>query len=128
MPSSVPTWPAGCCRSSPSRRLDARELFPELSAREHEVLTLLAAGRSNNEIAESLVISPITARNHVSNILTKLQLTNRRDAMIRFHQRDRAQPEFARAPDPENNNIVVFGSYTACPVAKVTKLPLTPCR
>ena len=71
--------------------LEARDRFPELSAREHEVLTLLAAGRSNNEIAESLVISPITARNHVSNILAKLQLTNRRDAMIRFHQRDRGE-------------------------------------
>jgi DNA-binding NarL/FixJ family response regulator len=46
--------------------------FPALSARELEVLDLLAAGRSNAEIAGSLFVSDKTARNHVSNILVKL--------------------------------------------------------
>ena len=46
--------------------------FPMLSAREVEVLDLIAAGRSNHEIAASLVVSAKTARNHVSSILTKL--------------------------------------------------------
>ena len=62
------------------------ERFPELSTREREVLTLLAKGRSNQDIARTLVISPITARNHVSSILSKLQVANRREAMLRFHQ------------------------------------------
>ena len=61
--------------------------FPELSAREHEVLAHLANGWTNQQIADELVISPITVRNHVSSILTKLRLTNRREAMLRYHDR-----------------------------------------
>jgi len=57
--------------------------FPDLSAREQEVLTLLAEGLSNAEIGRALFISPITVRNHVSSILAKLQVTNRRQAMLR---------------------------------------------
>jgi DNA-binding NarL/FixJ family response regulator len=58
--------------------------FPELSPREHEVLAHLAEGLTNQQIADRLVISPITVRNHVSNILTKLRLTDRRQAMLRY--------------------------------------------
>ena len=54
-----------------------------LSAREREVLTLLAEGLSNAEIGQALFISPITVRNHVSSIFAKLQVTNRRQAMLR---------------------------------------------
>ena len=46
--------------------------FPSLTQREMEVLDLIAAGRSNAEIAAILFVSPKTARNHVSNVLTKL--------------------------------------------------------
>ena len=53
---------------------------PALSEREHEVLALIAEGLTNAEIAERLFISPVTARNHVSNILTKLRVTNRTQA------------------------------------------------
>lgn len=55
-----------------------------LTQREHEVLALLARGMTNQQIADRLVISPITARNHVSNILTKLQVRSRRDVIRRF--------------------------------------------
>ena len=51
-----------------------------LSVREHEVLELIAEGLTNTEIAERLFISPVTARNHVSNILTKLRVSNRTQA------------------------------------------------
>jgi DNA-binding NarL/FixJ family response regulator len=54
-----------------------------LSAREAEVLSLLAEGMSNQEIGRALFISPITVRNHVSSIFAKLQVTNRRQAMLR---------------------------------------------
>ena len=57
--------------------------FPGLSARERDVLTLLAEGQSNAEIGRALFISPITVRNHVSSILAKLQVSNRREAMLR---------------------------------------------
>jgi len=53
---------------------------PELSEREREVLALVAQGLTNKQIAGVLVISPITARNHVSSILTKLGLENRTQA------------------------------------------------
>lgn len=49
--------------------------FPELSERETAVLDLMAAGRSNTDIAETLFVSPKTVRNQVSSILTKLRCT-----------------------------------------------------
>ena len=49
------------------------ERFPELSAREREVLEHLAEGLTNQQIGDLLFISPITVRNHVSSILAKLQ-------------------------------------------------------
>ena len=57
--------------------------LPGLSAREREVLGLLAQGLSNADIGRALFISPITVRNHVSSIFAKLQVTNRHQAMLR---------------------------------------------
>lgn len=57
--------------------------FPELTERELEVLGLIAQGYNNARIAEQLVISPKTVRNHVSNILSKLQVADRAEAIIR---------------------------------------------
>jgi DNA-binding NarL/FixJ family response regulator len=57
-----------------------KEVFPELTERERQVLALLARDDSNAEIAAELVISPKTVRNHVSNILGKLQVANRNEA------------------------------------------------
>ena len=51
-----------------------------LSEREREVLVLVAQGQSNREIAESLVLAEGTVKNHVSNILAKLQAENRTQA------------------------------------------------
>lgn len=53
-----------------------------LSPREHEVLRLVAEGLDNAAIAQALGISPKTARNHVSNILMKLQMSNRIQAAV----------------------------------------------
>ena len=58
-----------------------------LTARETEVLALLADGRSNREIAEQLFISPKTASVHVSNILTKLEVDSRGEAAALAHRR-----------------------------------------
>ena len=58
-------------------------LFPELSEREREILGLIAQGCKNAEIADQLVLTPKTVRNHVSNILSKLQVTDRAQAIIR---------------------------------------------
>jgi DNA-binding NarL/FixJ family response regulator len=51
-----------------------------LSDREQEVLVLLAQGHANREIAEQLVLAEGTVKNHVSNILSKLQAENRTQA------------------------------------------------
>ncbi|MFJ9582329.1 response regulator transcription factor [Streptomyces acidicola] len=53
-----------------------------LTSRERDVLILVAQGRSNQEIADELVISERTARTHVSNVLRKLQLTSRTQAAL----------------------------------------------
>ena len=58
-----------------------------MSEREKEVLTLVAQGLTNKEIAASLIISEHTARNHVSHILDKLGLTRRSEAAAFAAQR-----------------------------------------
>ncbi len=55
---------------------------PELSERETEVLRLIANGKDNAEIAGDLHISPKTVKNHISNILMKLQIENRIQAAV----------------------------------------------
>jgi DNA-binding NarL/FixJ family response regulator len=64
------------------RARGAEVVFPQLTAREHEVLDLIAAGRSNGEVAATLVLSPKTVRNHVSNIFAKLQVADRAQAIV----------------------------------------------
>jgi two-component system, NarL family, response regulator LiaR len=65
-----------------SPRAWSRSCTPRLSDREHEVLQLIADGCSNAKIAEQLVISEYTVKNHVSNILGKLQLADRTQAAV----------------------------------------------
>ncbi|MDP9477294.1 MAG: response regulator transcription factor [Actinomycetota bacterium] len=62
------------------------QAFPELSEREREVLDLIAQGLKNPEIAHRLYLSPKTVRNHVSNILTKLQVADRAQAIVRARE------------------------------------------
>lgn len=57
--------------------------FPDLTDRERDVLALIARGYTNATIAERLFISPKTVRNHVSNVFSKLQVTDRAQAVAR---------------------------------------------
>jgi DNA-binding NarL/FixJ family response regulator len=67
-------------------REPAPPAFAALTEREREVLHLIAAGKGNATIAHELTISLKTVRNHVSNILTKLQVPDRSAAIVKARQ------------------------------------------
>ena len=60
--------------------------FPELTPREREVLEFIAQGMNNHDIATRLSLSLKTVRNHVSNILNKLQVSDRVQAVLRARE------------------------------------------
>ena len=66
-----------------TRPRGADQPFPDLTEREREVLALIAQGYTNQAIAERLVITPKTVRNHISSIFSKLQVTSRLEAIMR---------------------------------------------
>lgn len=69
--------------AAPAKSSSSAPLADPLSERENEVLRLIAQGYSNKEIAEALVIAEGTAKNHVSNILSKLNARDRAQAVAR---------------------------------------------
>lgn len=64
------------------RQRNQVELYEELTSREMEILLLMAEGKSNQEIADDLFIALKTVKTHVSNILSKLQVQDRTQAVI----------------------------------------------
>jgi DNA-binding NarL/FixJ family response regulator len=64
-----------------------------LSDRQMDVLKLLAEGKTDDEIAEILVIEQPTVRTHISNIMHKLQTRGRKETINRFNQRDERDSE-----------------------------------
>ena len=65
------------------RHVNGASPFPELTPRELEVLSHVADGLSNDAIARRPGLSAKTVRNHLSNILVKLQVTDRAEAIVR---------------------------------------------
>ncbi|WP_406284505.1 response regulator [Streptomyces sp. NBC_00209] len=65
---------------TPDRRLDV------LTGREREVMRLIAAGRTNGEIAAQLVVSPLTAKTHVSRIMAKLGARDRSQVVVMAYE------------------------------------------
>lgn len=59
-----------------------KEIFPELTPREQEVLELIARGYENDEIANELFISSKTVRNHITHIFSKLNVNSRPKAIV----------------------------------------------
>src|SRR5579859_3014377 len=68
--------------AAPQPAITPAPLFPGLTDREREILNLIVQGYSNPEIADRLVLSLKTVRNHVSNIFSKLQVADRSQAIL----------------------------------------------
>jgi two-component system nitrate/nitrite response regulator NarL len=80
-------------QARPRRRLTpkARKAMERLTARESEILDLMASGLSTEEIAQRLFVAPVTVRTHISAILKKLRVPDRK-AAVRF---TRGAPDLA---------------------------------
>ena len=76
----------------PARPRTPPDGISELTAREHEVLTLLARGLSNSQIADQLFISDATVKTHVARVLMKLNLADRVHAVIFAYETGLIQP------------------------------------
>jgi len=85
-----------------------RLAIPGLSARENEVLALVARGYSDRDIAELLVISARTVETHVSSILRKLDVRSRGEAARLVHVQPRNDPPAtAQSPDDATGHMMV---------------------
>ena len=66
------------------QRGEQAHVFPELTRREHHILNLIAEGLKNKAIASECDISEKTVRNHITSILSKLQVSNRTEAILKL--------------------------------------------
>jgi DNA-binding NarL/FixJ family response regulator len=78
--------------SRPEQRRVDTSVLREVTDREREVLALVAGGLSNDEIAGRLVISPATARTHVSRIMTKLRARDRAQLVVLAYESGLVRP------------------------------------
>ncbi|WP_269078802.1 response regulator transcription factor [Demequina globuliformis] len=78
----IERFAAGSATVSPEEHVPSPEAVGDLSEREVEVLTLMARGMSNQEIAQELWVSATTVKTHVSHILTKLGVRDRVQAVV----------------------------------------------
>jgi DNA-binding NarL/FixJ family response regulator len=72
--------------SAPKPQTGSMKLPEDLTVREIELLTLIAGGATNAEIAERLVISPLTVKSHVSRILTKMSARDRTQLVVMAYE------------------------------------------
>ena len=77
-----PPAPADAAPSAQEGAPGDRGEWPRLTSRELEVLALIAYGRTNRQIAQTLVVSEKTVKNHVTSILRKLRLNDRTQAAV----------------------------------------------
>jgi DNA-binding NarL/FixJ family response regulator len=87
--------------SQPDPRRSTPALFEGLTVREREVVALVALGLTNDEIAERLVVSPATAKTHVSRSMVKLHARDRAKLVALAYQSGFAQPLPDRGPAGE---------------------------
>ena len=100
-----------------------RRAFPELTEREEEILSPVAQGKTNQQIAKELFVSLKTVRNHVSNIFLKLQVADRAQAVIRAREAGLGQKNLAEirsSPGPMSEDF--SGISGSCDVASLNPL------
>lgn len=78
--------------ASRTKRPRPSDALDPLTEREREVLTLVAEGLGNEEIADRLYLSPATARTHISRILTKLDVRNRAQLVVLAYETGLVRP------------------------------------
>ena len=79
-------------RTSRARDGAARRRIEQLTAKEREVLELVATGATNNEVAERLVVSEATVKSHIGHIFTKLDLRDRAAAIVFAYDNGLVEP------------------------------------
>jgi DNA-binding NarL/FixJ family response regulator len=75
------------------RSTESSSPFPQLSKRELDILELVARGLDNQAIARQLVLTSKTVRNHVSNVLAKLNAGDRSQAIVLARRRGFGEPD-----------------------------------
>jgi DNA-binding NarL/FixJ family response regulator len=80
------------------------EALERLTPREREVLALVGRGRSNAEIAERLVLSPLTAKTHVARLFSKLGARDRAQLVVTAYESGLVRPG-AQPPDPDGHQV-----------------------
>jgi DNA-binding NarL/FixJ family response regulator len=78
--------------ATPEPDATAHERLTALTAREREVMVLAAEGRSNTEIADHLVVSPLTVRTHIQRAMTKLRARDRAQLVVIAYQTGLIRP------------------------------------
>ena len=78
----VEDYVLGCRDPAPSEESDARAAFGQLTERELELVTWVALGSSNAEIAEALVLSPLTVKTHVNRAMAKVGARDRAQLVV----------------------------------------------
>ena len=94
---------AGSVGAGPSASATA-EALERLTPREREVLALVGRGRSNAEIAERLVLSPLTAKTHVARLFSKLGARDRAQLVVTAYESGLVRPG-AQPPDPDGHQV-----------------------
>jgi len=84
-------------RGTPSGSSGLRPVKSPLTAREWEVIDLLKDSRTTDQIADELVLSPETVRSHVKNILRKLEVRSRQEAVVKADEMRNAPPPIPAA-------------------------------
>jgi DNA-binding NarL/FixJ family response regulator len=82
----------------------AAETLERLTPREREVLVLVGRGHSNAEIAEQLVLSPLTAKTHVARLFSKLGARDRAQLVVTAYESGLVRPG-AHPPDPDAHQV-----------------------